>query len=48
MLLVKPPRSKNHIDIFQMLHNAGFSYIGCSGDYFFSKDRNLIKKYFLN
>lgn len=38
--------SKEHIYTFEKLHQYGFSFIGCFGDYFFSKDANILKKYF--
>ncbi len=44
--LRKSPLSKAHIEVFQILNDAGFSFIGCFGDYFFSKDKALINKYF--
>jgi len=44
--LRKQKNSKDYIKIFSLLHDAGFSFIGCFGDYFFSKDKLLIKKFF--
>jgi len=38
--------SADHIKVFQYLHDAGFAFIGCDVDYFFSKDNNVLKMYF--
>lgn len=44
----KDPRSADHIDVFKFLHDAGFTFIGVYGDYFFSKDKDVLKRYFDN
>jgi len=44
--LRKGLHSRDHLDIFQFLYERGFTFIGSYGDYFFSKDKNLLKKYF--
>lgn len=36
----------HHIDVFSKMQKAGFTYIGCFGDYFFSKDPAVLKHYF--
>ena len=42
------PLSRHHIDCFEFLHNEGFSYIGCFGDYFFTKNKFIINKFCRN
>lgn len=40
------PNTTHHIDVFQMMQELGFTYIGCFGDYFFTKDPRVISRYF--
>jgi len=44
--LRKGPHSDSHIRVFECLHKAGFSFIGCDVDYFFSKDPGVLAIYF--
>ena len=44
--LRKGPNSGDHIQVFQLLHDAGFTFIGPYGDYWFSKDPAVLKEYF--
>ena len=44
--LRKGKLSDDYIKVFQMLHECGFSYIGCDIDYFFTKDEALLSRYF--
>ena len=37
------PDSGDHIEVFRLLHEAGFAFIGPYGDYWFSKDRAIMK-----
>jgi len=43
---LKGLNSKDFSDIFHFFYETGFTFLGCSGDYFFSKDKDLLKKYF--
>jgi FkbM family methyltransferase len=38
--------TRHHINIFSLMQEAGFTYIECYGDYFFSKDPAVLKRYF--
>lgn len=40
------PNTRHHIAVFSAMQEAGFTYIACYGDYFFSKDPAVLKKYF--
>ncbi len=40
------PHSADYIEVFKFFHERGFTFMGCYGDYFFSKDRFLLEKYF--
>lgn len=44
--LRRGPHSRDYVDIFKFLYKSGFSFIGHYGDYFFSKDNSLLKRYF--
>lgn len=44
--LRKDPYSKEYIEIFKFFHELNFIFIGCYGDYFFSKDRGILRRYF--
>ncbi len=41
-----PIHSEHFIEIFKFMHEAGFTFLGAYGDYFFSKDENILKNYF--
>ncbi len=43
--LRKGPGSADHIRLFELLHGAGFAYIGCDVDYFFSKDPLVLSRF---
>lgn len=38
--------SKDFLDIFSFFYETGFTFIGCYGDYFFSKEKGLLKDIF--
>jgi FkbM family methyltransferase len=40
------PNTTHHIEVFQVMQKLGFTYIGCFGDYFFTKDPRVISRYF--
>ncbi len=44
--LYHPRLSRHLIDVFDFLNKQGFSYIGCYGDYFFTKNEKLIDHFF--
>ena len=44
--LYHPKLSRHIIDVFDFLNNQGFCYIGCYGDYFFTKNEKLIDHFF--
>lgn len=44
--LRKGIHSKDYIDIFNILHEAGFTFMGQYGDYWFSKDSAVLTRYF--
>lgn len=44
--LRKGPHSADHIETFKLLHDAGFTFMGSYGDYWFSKDPAVLKMYF--
>jgi len=43
--LRKPSDSSDYLEVFKMLHNCGFAFIGVSVDFFFSKDKDVINYY---
>lgn len=43
--LRKGVRSGDHIKVFQLLHQVGFTFIGCDVDYFFSKDPHVLRHF---
>ncbi len=44
--LRKGPNNGDHVQVFQFFQESGFTFIGYYGDYFFSKDKMLLEKYF--
>jgi len=38
--------SRHHIEVFQLLHKVGFTFIGQYGDFWFSRDLSVLKRYF--
>lgn len=44
--LRKDVGSRDHIEIFQLLHDAGFTFIGQYGDFWFSKDPAVLAALF--
>lgn len=44
--LRKGVHSRDYIDVFNILHEAGFTFMGEYGDYWFSKDEAVLKNYF--
>jgi len=44
--LRKGPRSGDHIEVFRLLHENGFTLVGQFGDYWFSKDPSVIRMFF--
>ena len=46
--LRKGMHSGDYIEVFKFFHERGFTFMGCFGDYFFSKDVRLLRKYFGN
>jgi FkbM family methyltransferase len=41
--LRKGPRSADHLAVFALLHEAGFTFMGQYGDYWFSKDPDVLR-----
>src|SRR5208282_4073993 len=37
----------NYIEVFRLLHESGFTYMGLYGDYWFSKDPYVIRSFFV-
>jgi FkbM family methyltransferase len=44
--LRRGPRSGDHIAVFRLLHDAGFTLMGQYGDYWFSRDPDVIRRWF--
>jgi FkbM family methyltransferase len=44
--LRKGPRSSDHIAVFSLMHDLGFTLMGQYGDYWFSKDPGVMKLFF--
>jgi hypothetical protein len=38
----KSLNSRDFADIFQFFYETGFTFVGCYGDYFFSKDKDVL------
>jgi FkbM family methyltransferase len=43
--LRRGPRSGHHIAVFTILHDAGFTFVGQYGDYWFSKDPDVLRAF---
>ncbi len=44
--LGRGPLSTNHLEVFRLLHDSGFTLVGQWGDYWFSKDPSVIMMFF--
>ena len=44
--LGRTPLSTNHIEVFRLLHDSGFTLVGQWGDYWFSRDPSVIEMFF--
>jgi FkbM family methyltransferase len=44
--LRKGAHSRDYIDLFNILYEAGFTFMGVYGDYWFSRDSEILGKYF--
>ena len=44
--LRKGAHSNDHIEVFRRMHDAGFTFVGCDDDYFFTKDPAVLSRYY--